>query len=551
MSIRVNFLKNNINDNIFNVCSFLLKSLHIKYSNVHLNRLLTDHLHSSSLLAVQDTLSEYGIKSVAIRKGEHSYNEFEFPFICSIQQMNWPIAAFTVVTNINNGRIDYFNPLTKQITTTSIGKFQSIGGSIIMLIDGSKAFNEINLRQNLVKEQNENLLAKMPIIFAFTCLFSYGGYILTHYTPHQSWMHLSYLLTTFLGTLISMLLIWHEFDKDNSLIKQVCGKGGKKVNCNAVLSSSHSSMLGISWSIWGETYFSMLFLIQLLFVNSLSSLVLTASISLLVLPYIFYSISLQWLIIKQWCLLCLGIQALLTINAVIALSVFIQSNYDYKSYLFQGYPFFVTMVIGIFMFLLISTLVSKLRLVRDSNSFERNLRIFKSDKNVFKYFLKQGERLKYPVDNLGIIIGNPIAHNEIIKVCNPYCSYCSDMQIKLERLIKKNNDIRLRLIFTVPIEKNDIGRKAVAHFLAIQKKYGNELAHTALYEWYSSSKKDFGTFARRFVVDSPIDEQDNQITDMNKWVDTMQIRITPTLFFNGYEFPSAYNIEDLSLILKK
>jgi len=516
---------------------------------MHLNRLLTDHLYSSSLLAVQDILSEYGVESVAIRKGEHSYNEFEIPFVCSIQQVNWPIAAFTVVTNINNDRIDYFDPLTKQVTTTTIEKFQSIDNNIIMLIDGTKAFNEINLKQNLVKEQNEILLANLPLIFAIICLFSCGSYILAHYTPHQSWMHLSYLLTTFIGVLISILLIWHEFDNDNSLIKQVCGKGGKKVNCNAVLSSSHLSMFGISWSIWGGAYFSMLFMTQLFFVNNLSFLLLTASFSFLVLPYVFYSIYVQWLIIKQWCPLCLGIQTLLIINAVIAICVFAQSYYDYKFYLFQGYPFFVTLVIGIFMFLLLSALVPKLRSAKNSKAFERNLRIFKSDKNVFNYFLKKGERLKHPVDNLGIIVGNPTAHNEIIKVCNPYCSYCSVVQLELERLVK-NNDVRLRIIFTVSVEKNDIGKKTVAHFLAIQQKYGNELVYTALYDWYNSPHKDYGTFAKRFVVDSQIDEQDGQIDAMNKWVDTMQIRVTPTLFFNGYEFPSAYKIEDLGYILK-
>jgi len=550
MSILADFLENNRNDDLFNTCSFLLKTQNVKHSKLHLKNLLMGHINYSSLLAVQDTLSAYGVESVAVRKGEHSYHDFKLPFICSIQQVDWPIAAFTIVTHLDNDKVDYFDPLTKRITTTTIERFQSMDKGIIMLIDGSKAVDEINLRQNLVKERNESLLANLPIVLALIGLFSCGGYILTHFTQNHSWLHLSYLMTTCIGVFISLLLIWYEFDKDNRLLKQVCGKGGKKVNCNAVLSSSHSSLFGISWSTWGGTYFCMLFLVQLLFVNNFTFLVVTACLSSLVVPYVFYSIYIQWQIIKQWCPLCLGIQILLIFNALIAIHVFSRFIKEYKFYFFQSYPFVITLLIGAFIFFLISVLIPILKSARDSKILERNLRMFKSDKNVFKYFLDKGEPLSYPVDNLGIIIGNPTANNELIKVCNPYCSYCSDMHLRLEQLIKNNNNIRLRIVFSVSIEKNDIGRKTVAHFLAIQQKYGNELVRTALDDWYSSPYKDYETFAKRFIIGSELEEQDDKILTMSNWVDSMKIRVTPTLFFNGYEFPPEYKVDDLIDILK-
>ncbi|MBB5620729.1 putative membrane protein [Pedobacter cryoconitis] len=551
MSILDNFFENKRNDNLFNTCSFLLKAQNIKHSNLHLQSLLMNHINYSSLLAIQDTLSEYRIESIAVRKGGHSYNDFELPFICSIQQVDWPDAAFTIVTNLDNDRIDYLNPLTKRITTITIAQFQSIDKGIIMLINGSKAVDEINLRQNLVKERNEFLFANLPLVLAFISLFSCGWYILTHYAPYQSWIHLSYLLSACIGVFISLLLIRYEFDEDNHLLKQVCGKGSKKVNCKAVISSSHSSLFGISWPTWGGAYFCMLLLVQLLFINNFAFLVVTAFLSFLAVPYVFYSIFIQWRIIKQWCPLCLGIQAVLLFNALIAIHVFSQFTIDYKFYSFQSYSFVITLLIGAFMFSLITALVPMLKSARDSKALERNLRVIKSDENVFNYFLNKSEPLKYPIDNLGIIIGNPAAANEIIKVCNPYCSYCSDMHLKLERLIKNNSNIRLRIIFTVSTEKNDIGRKVVGHFLAIQQKYGNELVHSAFNDWYSSLYKDYETFAGRFVVGSEIDGQEDKIIAMGNWVGSMKIRATPTLFFNGYAFPSEYKVDDLIDVLKK
>lgn len=548
MTVLINFLKNNTNDNLLNACSFLLKHLNIKHSNLHLNSLLTDHLNSSSLLAVQDTLLDYGIDSGAIRKGEHSYHDFELPFICSIQNIDWPMAAFTIVISLDNDKINYLDPITQKIITTTTEEFQLIDKSIIMLIDASKAVDESNLRQNIVKERNETLLAYLPFALILVSLFIFGIYISSHFNNH-SIISISYFITSCIGVLISLLLIWHEFDKDNRLIREVCGKGGKKVNCNAVLASSHSSMFGISWSTWGGTYFCMLFLVQLLFVSNLSFLMVTASFSLLVLPYVFYSIYIQWRIIKQWCPLCLAIQALLLINALIGISIFSQYSENYYSYPFQSHPFIITVLIGAFIFFSISSLVPMLKLARDSKGLERNLRIFKSDKSVFHYFLNKSERLAYPVNNLGIIIGNPAANNEIIKICNPYCGPCSDMHLKLERLIKTNNDVRLRIIFAVSAEKNDIGRRPVTHFLAIQQKFGNKHVHKALDNWYNSPNKDYNTFANEFSIDSDLEEQNDKVMAMNSWVDSMKIRVTPTLFFNGYEFPSEYKIDDLTEIL--
>lgn len=42
---------------------------------------------------------------------------------------------------------------------------------------------------------------------------------------------------------MSVLLLWHEIDKNNPLLRQICS-GGKKVNCDAVLSSKASKVFG-------------------------------------------------------------------------------------------------------------------------------------------------------------------------------------------------------------------------------------------------------------------------------------------------------------------
>src|SRR6476660_2685466 len=171
-------LTNGPQNNLLEVCSYLLNELKVKYTKSNLRNLLEDHLDPSSLLAVKDTLSEYGIESGAIKKGSHSYLDFELPFICSIQQNDRPSPAFTVVTNVNEDTIEYLHPLTKELTTTTLKIFQSIDKEIIMLLDSSKHLDESHFEQNLVNERNNSFLANLPFVITLIGLFICVGYTL-------------------------------------------------------------------------------------------------------------------------------------------------------------------------------------------------------------------------------------------------------------------------------------------------------------------------------------------------------------------------------------
>lgn len=539
---------NHQQNNSFYICSHLLNDLKVKYTKSHLRNLLDRHLNSLSLLALKDTLSAYGIKSGAIKKGEYSYLDFELPFICSIQQEDWPVPVFTIVNNVHEDGVEYLDPVTKKNTISTLDKFESIEKGVIMLLDSSGRINENNFKENVIKERNENFLANLPWALAIISLFYCVGYIIAHYDPNYSWGNLGYLLTTCIAVSISLLLVWNEIDKDNKLIKQVCGKGRKKVNCNAVLSSSHSSFFDISWSIWGASYFSMLFLVQLLFVNNFSFLQVTAALSFLAVPYVFYSIYVQWRIIKQWCLLCLGIQSILIINALIAWGIFQHSipNYKYLD-VFSDYPLFITLFIGMFMFFAIKILIPVFNMAKDGKIYEKKLKLIKSNKEVFNYFLNDSIPVMLSPNNLGIILGNPYASNEIIKVCNPYCPPCSDMHFKLESIIKQNRDVKLRIIFTATGEEDDFTNAPVAYFLAVQEAFGPTVVNVVLDDWYASDK-DYITFASKKPIGKELESQKDKIIAMGQWCDKMKVRGTPSLFVNGYELPEEYRISDLQAI---
>ncbi|WP_140937578.1 hypothetical protein [Sphingobacterium lumbrici] len=51
------------------VCTKILDFFHIRHTQLYLANAIEAHVDSPSLLSIKDVLSEYGIESVAIRKG--------------------------------------------------------------------------------------------------------------------------------------------------------------------------------------------------------------------------------------------------------------------------------------------------------------------------------------------------------------------------------------------------------------------------------------------------------------------------------------------------
>jgi len=276
MSIKNLLFQHNVTDDDFETCRFILDHAGIKHSNIYLEELLSEHQSPTSLLAVKDCLSEYGIESAAVNKGNHAYLDFELPFICVIQQADWPKAAFSVVTEISSETVEYLDPQTRRIASMTLTNFETIDKGVLMLFDASASRDEKNLKQNLVREKHRSLMSQIPTVLGVIIMILCGIYIVNTFADSVRWTRLSFLLMTALGAGISSLLIWHEVDKDNKLIKQVCGDGTAKVNCNAVLSSPQSTVFGISWSMWGGAYFFTVLALQLLFVNDLSFLLITA-----------------------------------------------------------------------------------------------------------------------------------------------------------------------------------------------------------------------------------------------------------------------------------
>lgn len=541
------FNKSTLNSNLFLVCIRLLKKCGVKFNTKNLKDLLNNHLDYHSLLAVKDTLNEYGIKSVGIRKGDYSYSDIETPFICSIQRGDWNEPYFTVVTFTDDKNITYLDPITNNDITILLTEFNAIDKDIILLIDESNAHDEPNYFSTRKSEKKRLLLNYTRVsLFIIAWLFILINNFLNYNFP-INFIGGAYFLLTTIGVAISLLLVWSEIDIHNPFLKEVCGRNNKKRNCSSVLLSKGSKIFGISWSVVGLTYFTTLVLVQLLFhPYSIPYLNICLIASFLILPYIFYSIYYQFKIIKQWCPLCLAIQLIIALSATLSLIYF----YRYPNFNYQLYPLInIILICGLVSGLVVS-FSSLLRSTKEGIAFKKKFEKLHYNPDIFNQLLLKEPSALSGTDKLGILVGNTDANIEIIKVCNPYCGPCSQAHLELDNLIRSNLNLKLRIIFTATGEDSDMKTAPVQHFLALDQQKGKEAVIEALHSWYMSESKDYDVFSKKFPIEFKHKDEKNNIENMRRWCDLMKIRSTPTFFVNGHELPDSYRISELKHIYK-
>lgn len=527
---------------IITTIEMILFFFNIKFTRRKLLSFIENHLDYPSLLSVKDTLEEYGIQSAAIRKGDYQYSDFEIPFVCLIQRSSWSNAEFVLVKDVGDETISYFDPVERVDKIDTLLFFEKLDKGIVLLLDPENRKDEHDYVVNRKKEIVEAVISKFPYFsIAIFTVFS----LIYQFSSSYNWLSILFTITAAIGFGFSFLLIWRELDEHNPFLKEVCGGKGKKINCDAVLHSKGAKLFGVSWSVWGAGFFSTFYLFQLLFVGQDANILVWSILSLLISPYIIYSIYYQSVVIRQWCPLCLGIQAILFVNAI---SSFMYLS-DISSWSIHWYTIAIAFFVGILLLYCGQALISILKDAKESKEYRKQWKKLKYNLDIFNSLLRRNERIISPVNGLGIVVGNPMAEREVVKVCNPYCGPCSKAHAELEFLIDKNPNIRLRVIFMATGNDSDIMTPPVRHFMGIEEKYGSLVVKQALDDWYLSENKDYSQFASKYPLNGELDRQLDKMTAMRSWCDNMKIRATPTFFIDGYEMPEGYDISELKYFL--
>jgi thiol-disulfide isomerase/thioredoxin len=512
-----------------------LELLNVSVSRSTINEALQNHPDWPSLLCVSDSLHQWQVPNAAAKMEPYKIDELPTPFIAYLPNSTTPL---TIVVEVNSDKVACYTGSYDKTIAQAREDFLKQWEGVYLIAETNEKSGEKNYRQNKQKAFLKQLLS----LSLFTLLLTGSLYILyTATTAIAVYLQYSILLA---GTIISTLLLWYEVDRNNPLLHKVCG-GIAQGNCGAILTSKASTFLGLfSWSEAGLVYFAG-GLLTLLFVPLFIAMPILSWLHILALPYIFFSIYYQWRIVKQWCVLCLCVQALLLaggLNVWLNSNTLSFNNITLKDILIVAALYLLPTLI----WYTIKPIVKKLQQAKDDKY--QYLRL-KFNSEVFEILLEKQKQITKPVDGLGIVLGNPDAQHEIVKVCNPYCNPCALAHPKLEKILEENPNVKARIIFNATNEETDYRAEVVKHLLAVQAAGNVEQTKQAVDDWYGAEKKDYKKYASQYPMNGELGQQDKKIEAMDKWCKQTGIQFTPTFFINGKQLPDNYTITDAGYFL--
>ncbi|GGH62193.1 putative membrane protein [Filimonas zeae] len=528
---------------IANTLAELARVIDVKVTRTSLDDTLIKHPDFPSLLSVGDTLNRFGIANMAAQRRRFTLQEMPLPFITQYRHED----RFILVTAVTPQWVTFYNGNRYRRVATDV--FQDKWTFLALLVEAGEGAGEKEYRKNRISELRKDIqpltFAALFIVFAvLTCIIE-----AVKSGVSAVWFTLAIFLKI-MGIAITSVLLWYDIDKNNTAIKKLCGATGgnkKQTNCSAVLDSRYASLMGISWSEIGFGYFSFGFLTLILFAHQSAQLLsLLTVLSFMALPFIMLSLWFQWRYIKQWCMLCIAVQATLLLEIIL---YFVRL--DIKTFQLPAAASLPGILLAAALpFTGWRLLKKSLKKGMAKHAENRKLKKIKFNIDTFLAVLKQQRRQTCWPASLGVNLGNSEARNTLVKVCNPYCQPCCDSHETLVYLLGEHANLNVKIMYNVARFTADPSTNLVRHFLAINKESDSHETIRVLNQWYLSKDKDYDKF--RSLAPSVNDqtaEYDTNIKEMTAWCEANSITDTPTFYFNGHRLPEEYDLRDLSYFL--
>ena len=517
----------------------LLQLTGVAYDEQALKDDLLSHPDYPSLFAVHNTLIKYGVENAPVEVDAEHLNELQQPFL-AYMQMPGTGSDFAVVSSIHNGTVSYINSRGK-IETIKREEFLSKWKNIAVMVEKVNKQKEQQQQLVYLKKTATGIQYAIVAIVLFVILT-----LTTTLLAATPLLYAPWLLLKMAGLVVTTLLLVYEVDKQNETVKQFCN-ATKTVNCDAVLQSSGAKIGPFSWSEVGFAYFAGTLLYLLLSSSSADAYFPLAILSLLAFPYTVYSVYYQYKIVKQWCKLCLAVQGIIVLEATLIISAWLSRILSLSANSSWQMPVLLITLLPLPL-MAWQLLKPVLRKGTQTDSYKYAYQRLLNDSEVFRAMLMRQKAAPAGYEACSLLIGNPAAKNEIIKVCNPFCGPCAKAHPILEEILYTNPNVKLRIMFNGNNDAANRGGAVAKHFISLYLSKGQLAVKQAMHYWYGSKEKNIEDLKERYSVEEHIDSAAIKEA-MNRWQKEAEVTVTPTIYVSGFRLPTTYKTTDLKNVL--
>lgn len=516
-----------IKNNHDEVVRVLFHHFGLKYDGFARN-LYHSHPRYGNIEAVSYVLSRYGIDSSLIRTDLEEIKGFPFPLIINYDGLLLPVSGIG-----DDGNLSIINEEggTEEIR---LGAFENFWDHLALVLDkdGKGA-------GNLVREKLLWLLRRAAMYISFAFVVAAFLYLTVKSFLLHDLLRDIFFVTTVAGLYVSALFHIQKLDRGNPFVNKICHSSSghsSKRDCASILDSNASKFLGLfSWVDIGSVYF-LVFLAVIWFLPARGATTSLALVSLLALTYVPYSIYYQARIAKHWCPLCLSVQAVLLLNALVSLAYLIVHGVTPNALWLDavkagGVALLVLPVYSALIYLLATLYVRKER-----------------DKKYREYlFSADGIRsMVYGMPEIDMTTSNKITaldrggDAELTMVVNPLCSPCMKKTREVLEILNRKRYTNLSIIFLV--DAKSITEKAYAKKLISASLDGN------LLEALEAHVKRFPQL-EEFEVGYVFNPNAKGILESQlKWCDEHHLMSTPQTYLDGHKLSPLFSVQDIDYI---
>lgn len=488
---------------------------------------LESHPDYPSLIAVVDTFNYLGIENVATRIEKSDLDKLPKTFISIYLTETGSEIVYT--KNLNDTvEIQFSNNFKKTITRA---EYLEGWNSIVVIIEENK------IGQKKIVSSDKYSIVGIFFIVSLLLLFLINKENLI--------AAIFYYLLLLTGLIISFLLVHEEMGLHNDSISKICN-ATEKTSCKDVLSSNGAKVFkNMSLSDISILYFSSLTLFFVLNSFAVNNTIYSI-IGVLSLPVILYSFYYQWVVVKKWCVLCLGIDAVLLLQLmIISFNFSLELNSTAIISFFSG-----TFIITLFYYLGYQ-FKNRILKINKNASIELEYHKLKRNHLVFNVLLKNNQKIdEEHLDTLKtIVIGKIESPIALFLVLSASCGHCHTAYEKAIKLVRKNpNEIKIQLLFNINIENTENPNNLI--YKQAYGYYWSGEVHKAidsLNDWHIE-RMDLEKWKCKWEKNH-LEYPSIIIKNHYNWCLENDIHYTPAIILNGHIIPKEYQINDLNYFI--
>lgn len=514
-------------DNVVFVLQKAFKHFKINVTYSTLKKELSSHPHYPSLNSISDVLKKWKIPNHSFKLTTKEIEIIEFPFIAHTPFLG---GQFVFVENNNDGLVKYHESKNSVISEDFKDFSKKISG-VVLIMEPTKDSGETNyIKNRQIEIINKSILPVCLIVISLLIFNQIRHSLFFNFIGDYYLLKL--VIPTVIGIIASIFLVLHELKINNRLAEKICNFSSK-IDCNLVLESKVSRLYGwINWADVGLIYFVGIF-IFLFHIPNIQSIWVLSLISLIVLPYPLFSVYYQAVVLRRFCPFCLIVQVILIALFVLLLPVLKQPNISLFEVITMIKSFLVPLAIWISYKSFLLNLNEKDLTAQSLSSFKRNPLIFKS-------IFENCDYQKINKNSNSLIFGNQEAKITITAFLSLYCHPCANLFNELKQILEHSSEIKINIIFTIKNDNNY--QKIIKTIYSLYTEQNNKAAFDYLIEWYTVPKLKHTTIANEEFQNFEFLKKENK-----QLLKKHNIKVTPTVFINGYKQPDEYKLEEIVL----